>query len=72
MDLSTGHMAYTVHSQDARRAEQEREFRRVAKERAAELAATQDGSAPVAPVAPKRSRRFPALPLFGGHRAAAQ
>ena len=44
MDLSTGHMAYTVHTQDARRAEQQREFRRVAEERAVELAASERAS----------------------------
>jgi hypothetical protein len=72
MDLSTGHMAYTVHTQDARRAEQQREFRRVAEERAVELAASEGGSMTAAPVSAKSPRRFPVFPLFGGHRATAQ
>ncbi|HMH59109.1 MAG TPA: hypothetical protein VK537_08005 [Galbitalea sp.] len=34
MDLGTVHAAYTLHTQEAQHAEREREFRRVAKERA--------------------------------------
>jgi hypothetical protein len=75
MDLGTGHMAYTVAAQDARRAAQEREHRRVAAERAAELAAGVsglDGSTAVAPAEPRRSRGFSVFPLFRSHRATAQ
>jgi hypothetical protein len=75
MDLGTGHMAYTVAAQDARRAAQEREYRRVAKERAAGLAeglAGVEGGEAVAPTEARRSRGFLAFPLFRSHRATAQ
>jgi arylamine N-acetyltransferase len=75
MDLGTGHMAYTVAAQDARRAAPEREHRRVAAERAAELAAdvaAADGSTAVTPVEPRRLRGFPVFSLFRSHRATAQ
>jgi hypothetical protein len=64
MDLSTGHMAYSVHAQDARRAAQELEHRRIAKERA-----EAHGEAP----SPARAPRSPfVFPLFRSHRATAQ
>jgi hypothetical protein len=73
MDLSTGHMAYTVHTQDARRAEQERERRRVVLERAAELAATQaDAPIVVESARPGRRHGLSFAALLRGHRATAQ
>ena len=69
MDLSTGHLAYTTHTQDAHRLERELEYRRIAKERAAESAAA---STVTTAVAPRRSRGLFALHLFRSHRAAAQ
>jgi hypothetical protein len=37
MDLFTGNAAHTMHAQEAQRAEREREYRRIAHERAAAL-----------------------------------
>jgi arylamine N-acetyltransferase len=71
MDLGTGHMAYTVAAQDARRAAPEREHRRVAAELAADVAAA-DGSTAVTPVQPRRLRGFPVFSLLRSHRATAQ
>jgi hypothetical protein len=64
MDLSTGHAAYTLHAQEAQRAEREREFRRVAKERAV---------APIEAVAtPQRQPRFRFGMIFHGRTRTAQ
>ena len=65
MDLSTGHAAYILHTQDAQRAEREREFRRVAKERAMEQ---QAGT----PVQPQRQHRFRFGAMFRGRVRSAQ
>ncbi|HEY4269377.1 MAG TPA: hypothetical protein VGM94_14435 [Galbitalea sp.] len=72
MDLSTGHMAYTIHAQDARRADQEREYRRRAKERAAGLPAAPDEGAAEVAAQPQRRHGAFASSLFRRHRAAAQ
>ena len=65
MDLGTGHAAYTLHAQEAQRAEREREYRRIAKERAvlqqAEL-----------PVRPQRQHRFHFGTMFRGRIRSAQ
>ena len=57
MDLGTGHMAYTTHIHDARRAEQERERLRAIRERAA---GRTDGL--LAAPAGRRVRGIPSLP----------
>ncbi len=69
MNLSTGHLAYTTHTQDARRIERELEFRRVAKERAAETAAA---STPTTVVPPQRAHDIFSHHPFRSHRAPAQ
>lgn len=63
MDLYTANAASSLHAQNARRAAQQLEYRRVASERAAEAAAQAGIPAP-APVAPTRQRHgfsFPAI-----------
>jgi hypothetical protein len=68
MDLSTGHAAYTLHAQEAQRSARALEHRRVANERAAELATSAASAG--API-PVRHRRFFVFSLLG-HRASAQ
>jgi hypothetical protein len=58
MDLYNANAAYSLHAQDARRAEQALERRRIASERAAELAGTRVVTA-------RRPQRQHVFGLFG-------
>lgn len=67
MDFSTTHMAYTLHTQDSRRAEQERERLRVIRERAAERGV----GVVEAPVVSHRAGIFAVLATLRSRRTAA-
>jgi sRNA-binding protein len=65
MDLFTGNAASSLHAQNARRAEQQLEYRRVASERAAERSAAEGDTATTAPTpAPARQRHGFSIPAI--------
>lgn len=64
MDLYTANAASSLHAQNARRAAQQLEYRRVASERAAEAAATAGIPAPVPAPATRRRNGFSFPAIF--------
>lgn len=71
MDLYNGNAAYSLHAQEARRAEQALEHRRIASERAAERAAELAGTRVVTARRPQRQHVFGFFALLRGRTRSA-
>ena len=71
MDLYTANAAQTLHAQNAQRAARELEYRRIAKERAIELAASQASAGVVVAARPRRLQGLIASLFLRAHRATA-
>ena len=72
MDLFTSNAAISLNAQAARRADREREYRRVSHERTTEARMSAERSAQPETARPQREHRFPLLTMFRSRMRSAQ